>query len=61
MKSSITSYDIVLSNTIANGDLHFILKKHKKVYTYVHELMTTMKEYTTKKTLANVFNHTKVL
>lgn len=61
MKSSITSYDIVLSNTIVNGDLHFILKKHKKVYTYVHELMTTIKEYTTKKTLANVFNHTKIL
>lgn len=59
--SSVGSYDLVLSNTIVNGDLHSILKKNKNVYTYVHELLTTIKEYTTKKTLANVIDDTKVL
>jgi glycosyltransferase involved in cell wall biosynthesis len=58
--SMINSYDVVLSNTITNGDLHFILKKHKCVYTYVHELATTMNEYTTKEEINKVLKHTKI-
>lgn len=56
----ILSFDLIISNTITNGDLDFILKKHPKVYTYVHELPQAIQYFTKPELVEKVLSHTKI-
>ena len=60
LANNIKQFDLVLSNTITNGDLHFMLKKHPRVLTYVHELSSVIHATTTSETLSNVISHTNL-
>lgn len=55
----IQSFDIIISNTITNGDLDDYLRLHPKVYTYVHELENSVNLYTTPYFVQKVIEHTK--
>ncbi len=57
VKKYIFSFDTVISNTITNGDMHFYLKDHPNVITYVHELEEAIVNCTTPKNLQNVIKH----
>lgn len=56
--SYVKKFDFVISNTITNGDLHFMLKDHPRVFTYVHELKEAINFFTNKDYLSNVLSHT---
>jgi len=55
----VQSFDIVISNTITNGDIDVILNTHPRVCTYVHELSEGIDFFTKKEFLQNVIKHTK--
>ena len=43
----VQSFDIILSNTITNGDIDYALNGHPRIITYVHELREAIKFFTT--------------
>lgn len=59
LRGQLHEFDVVISNTITNGDLHFLLKDHGCVVTYVHELSGVIASCTTPQDLDFVKQHTK--
>lgn len=58
LSREVTTFDVIISNTITNGHLHPILKKHPRVFTYVHELTSVIRSFTTENELGKVISHT---
>lgn len=52
-----SSFDVILSNTVTNGEMHHLLSKHPNVITYIHELEESIQKYTTPEKLHNVLLH----
>lgn len=55
--TKLQSFDVVISNTITNGDLDDYLRLHPKVITYVHELENAVSAYTSSYFVQKVLEH----
>jgi glycosyltransferase involved in cell wall biosynthesis len=60
LRRAIRNYDLIVSNTITNGDIHDLLQGHPNICTYIHELSHTIKSSTLKKDVENVLQHTRM-
>ena len=58
LKQNLHEYNCIISNTITNGDLHFLLKRHNRVLTYVHELRLVFETSTAPELREKVQQHT---
>lgn len=59
LKQYVLSFEMVVSNTITNGDLDEVLRLHPNVVTYVHELEQAIQYYTTEENLRKVLSHSR--
>jgi len=54
------NFDLVISNTITNGDIDWLIKKYYHVFTYVHEFKEVIDAVTTKEELNKIKAHTSM-